>query len=161
NNAVCSQTVTVVDTTPPSINCGSNENPQCGLSWDFTVPILSDNCSSPGQITLTILSTTTNLTCPGTFVATRIWQATDACSNSSTCTQIVSQVDSTAPVPTCASDKTVECGSLWDFDAPTALDGCTGTNVTITVLTTVTNSAVCPLQITRTWTIADPCNNST
>ena len=43
------------------------------------------------------------------------------------------------PLLTCATNKTVPCGTAWSFDAPTAYDACC-TNVTITVLGTVTNS---------------------
>ena len=158
NAADCSQTVTVVDTTPPTINCGQNETVQCTTSWDFTVPIVDDACSGPGGVMLSILSTVTNAGCGGTYTATRVWQATDGCSNSTTCTQIVSVVDFDPPVITCASNKTVECGSTWSFDDPTAFDACCS-QVTITILNTVTNS-LCPQSITRTWQAADCCSNS-
>src|SRR5687767_7426924 len=68
----CNQSITVVDNTPPSINCGQNETLNCGLAWDFTVPIISDNCTAPSDLALTIVSTTTNFGCPPTFAATRI-----------------------------------------------------------------------------------------
>src|SRR5206468_12946899 len=94
-----------------------------------------------GNATITILSTVTNVVghCGSTFDATRTWQAIDACGNSSSCSQKVTVVDTTAPVITCSStNKTVEQGSAWTFDAPTATDN-GGTNVTITILSTVTN----------------------
>lgn len=64
-------------------------------------------------------------------------------------------------VLTCASNKSVECGSAWSFDPPTATQpDCT--NVTITVLTTVTNAAApCAVQYTRTWQASDCCSNVT
>ena len=39
----------------------------------------------------------------------------------------------------CANNKSVDCSSDWSFDPPTATDACCGTNVTISVLSTVTN----------------------
>ncbi|PYJ03015.1 MAG: hypothetical protein DME25_13930, partial [Verrucomicrobia bacterium] len=68
----------------------------------------------------------------------------------------------------CATNKTVECGSQWDFDTPSAIDDCCGTNITISVLNTVTNlggggttQGPCSYQVTRTWVAVDCCGNST
>ena len=47
--------------------------------------------------------------------------------------------DTTPPVLTCASNKTVECGAQWSFDPPMVADACSGTNVTIAIIGTVTN----------------------
>jgi len=162
--ATCSQTVTVVDTTPPTINCGQNETVVCGQGWGFTVPIISDNCSSVGNgLTLSIISTTTNLTCGQTYVATRVWQVTDACGNKTLCTQVVTVVDFTPPVITCPADKTVPCGTAWNFGIPSASETClTGVgnaSVTLAVVSTVTNN-LCPLVVTRTWSATDGCGNS-
>ncbi len=46
----------------------------------------------------------------------------------------------------------------WPFDTPTAVDSCCGTNVTITILGTVTNGS-CPQQLTRTWLATGCCSN--
>jgi uncharacterized repeat protein (TIGR03803 family) len=53
----------------------------------------------------------------------------------------------------------LELPCAWSFDPPTALDACCGTNVTITVLNTVTN-AIFPQVITRTWQATDCCGNT-
>ena len=58
-------------------------------------------------------------------------------------------------------DKTVECGSVWNFDPPTATDSCSGLPVTINVLSTVTNFNSCGFIATRVWEIIDQCNNRT
>jgi hypothetical protein len=60
---------------------------------------------------------------------------------------------------TCATNKTVQCGSSWTFDLP-SVSSCCGTNVTITPATPVTNG-FCPQVITETWLITDACSNST
>src|SRR5258706_2812978 len=71
-----------------------------------------------------ILSTVTNTAghCGNTFDATRVWQAMDGCSNSATCSQTVTVIDSTTPVMDCSisTNKTVQLGTAWTFDTPTA-----------------------------------------
>lgn len=159
----CSQSVTVVDNIPPTINCGQNETVYCGMGWGFTVPIVSDNCTAPSDLVLTSVSTATNFTCGSGMVATQIWKVTDNCGNSTFCTQVVTVVDNVMPTITCASNKTVECRTQWNFDPPTAVDYCGSaqgnSNVTVTVVSTVTNG-FCPRFITRTWQATDGCGNS-
>ncbi len=57
------------------------------------------------------------------------------------------------------SNKVVACGSPLTFDPPIGVDLCSGTNVTVTVVSTVTNS-LCPPSIQRTWRLVDACGNS-
>jgi len=59
----------------------------------------------------------------------------------------------------CASNKTAECGNVWSFDPPDAIDTCPNTNVTIIILSTETNGT-CPQTITRTWQATDECNKT-
>ena len=60
---------------------------------------------------------------------------------------------------TCSSDKAVQCGSSWSFDAPTNIVDTCCTNYSVT-FGTVTNSGACPLVTTRTWLISDACGHS-
>lgn len=61
---------------------------------------------------------------------------------------------------TCASNKTVTCGTAWNFDPPTVSpNACADPNVTVTEQSTVTNG-VCPQLLTRTWQATDPCGNT-
>ncbi|HSU56210.1 MAG TPA: hypothetical protein VLT36_19280, partial [Candidatus Dormibacteraeota bacterium] len=63
------------------------------------------------------------------------------------------------PPITCSTNKTVLCGTAWTFDPPTETGPC-GTNLSITVLSTITNGTDCSGIITRTWRIIDACNNT-
>jgi hypothetical protein len=99
----------------------------------------------------------TNGTCPEVFTAT--WVALDACGNTNTCTQSVTNVDTTPPVLVCATNKTVECDSVWSFDPPSASDACSGPNVTVTLVGVVTNGT-CPAVITAMWVATDACGNT-
>jgi hypothetical protein len=60
----------------------------------------------------------------------------------------------------CAPNKTVECGSLWDFDTPIALDACCGNNVAVAVLSDVNSGSAYPRIYTRTWQATDCHGNS-
>ena len=156
NTNTCSQTVTVIDSTPPVLRCANDKTVKCGDTWTFDAPTASDACSG-ANVTVTVLSTVTNGLCPQ--IITRTWTAIDLCGNAGTCSQTVTVVDSTPPIILCAADKMVKCADAWTFDAPTASDACSGANVTVTVLSTVTNG-LCPQSITRTWTATDLCGNS-
>jgi uncharacterized repeat protein (TIGR03803 family) len=156
NISTCSQTVTVVDTTPPALFGIGKKTVECGSTWTFDVPTASDMCSGTNVI-VSVLSTVTNGTCPE-FI-TRTWVATDLCGNTNTQSEIVKIVDTTPPTMSCASNKTVECGSAWTFDAPTAFDTCSGANVVVSILSTVTNGT-CPQLITQTWVAVDACGNT-
>src|ERR1039457_1571073 len=63
------------------------------------------------------------------------------------------------PTLTCASNKTVQCGTAWAFDAPTAVDGCTSNSLPVYVLNTTTNGQ-CPQLIARTWAATNSCDTN-
>ncbi len=56
------------------------------------------------------------------------------------------------------TNKTVQCGSAWVFDAPVPYDSCSGNNVSVT--TTTTTNGTCPQAVTRTWKLTDQCGNT-
>src|SRR4029077_1735484 len=161
NSTTCTQTVVVGDFTPPSISCTASKTVECGSQWTFDRPAAFDACCP--NVTIDVLSTVTNSNPnnPCAQVITRTWVATDCCGNTNTCSQTVTTQDTTPPQISCAHDKTVECGSQWGFDPPSAFDACCGNNVTISVLNTFTNSLQkCSTAITRTWSATDCCGNS-
>jgi uncharacterized delta-60 repeat protein len=160
NTAVCAQTITVHDTTPPIINCGQNETLPVGLSWDFTVPIVSDNCG--GSVTLSIQNTATNQNCGRTFVATRVWIASDVCGNSTTCTQVVTIIDVAGPALTCPSNLIVACAAeipVANFAGGSVTDD--GDPSPTVVHLSDTSSGSNPRIITRTYRATDACGNAT
>lgn len=141
------------------IVCASNKVVECGTAWSFDSPtVITNSCTN---FTLTVLSTQTNGVDPCATNLTRIWEATDCGTNTVTCTQIVSVLDTTPPVITCASNKTVECGSVWAFDPPVATDACCDTNLTILLWSS--NSTVvdpCLTEWEGVWQVTDCCSNS-
>jgi formylglycine-generating enzyme required for sulfatase activity len=156
DNAGHSQTFTnifILTASPPVLTCATNKTVDCGSPWTFDPPTASNACN----VTISILSTVTNSSGCG-YAVTRTWQATDCCTNSAICTQTVTVVSTQPPTLTCAGNKTVECGSPWTFDPPTATNACCGTNVTLTFFDVTTGS--CPRAITRTWLATDCCGNT-
>jgi hypothetical protein len=166
NSASCVQIITVRDTTPPVISCPANFSVQClsnvppcpGSLAAFLAAggTASDNCDS----TLTYSCSDGPLVggiCGGTIMRTHT--VTDDCTNSASCVQIITVRDTTPPVITCATNKTVECAQEWTFDNPTATDNCHG-SVDISIVSTVTNTGPDNTLIaTRTWKATDACTN--
>ena len=88
-SSICTQLVTVADTTPPVFtNCPASRTVACGTSWDFgPTPGAYDTCCG-SNVMVTVAGTVSNISqCLSTYM--RIWQATDCCNNSATCTQTV------------------------------------------------------------------------
>ena len=142
------------------VSCQPDKVVECGTVWDFDVPVATDSCGGL-PVTVNVLSTVTNFTGTCGFTATRTWEMLDPCTNRTVCVQTVTAMDTTPPVPVCVPDKTIEFGQAWDFDAPSGVDLCIGTNVTVVVSGTVTNAGPCGLMFmaTRTWLILDGCSN--
>lgn len=142
----------------PVLTCAANQTVACDAAWDFVLPESAGFCGAP---TLTALSTVTNALCGRSYVATRTWEARDACGNSATCAQTVTVADSTPPVITCPPNQTVEAGTAWTFELPTATDRCDGTAVAVALVGTMTNALCGSAYVaTRTWRATDACGNS-
>ncbi len=84
----CSQVVSVVDTTPPVVNCPIAKGVICGTAWSFDDPTGLDLASGT-NVTVTIAQTVTNGACGQTFSAIRTWNVTDPCGNVAICRQTV------------------------------------------------------------------------
>jgi hypothetical protein len=162
NTAECTQTIVIDDTTNPSITCPADVTVECSEnvpSADTTAPTTSDNCTA--AVTVTHQGDSSNsLSCPETI--TRTYRVTDACSNTSECTQTIVVDDTTNPSITCPSDVTVECSEnvpSADTTTPTTSDNCTAA-VTVTHQGDSSNSLSCPETITRTYRVTDACSNT-
>src|SRR5207247_2645570 len=106
NLAFCTQNVSVVDTTPPVLACATNKTVQCGTAWTFDPPTAQDACCGT-NVTIRLLASNSIALGPCQTNWFGIWQATDCCSNSITCTQRVSVVDTLPPTLTCPTNMTV------------------------------------------------------
>lgn len=159
NSNTCAQFITVRDPALPSLAGPPDRTIEAGIPWTFDEPLLDSTGET--TVTLSILETRTNALCGNSFVATRVWVATDECGNSNSCAQKVIVSDTLPPIIVCAPDRMVEAGRSWDFDLPAAIDLGDGARLSLTVLSTVTNG-LCgnTFVATRTWAAMDRCGQS-
>jgi hypothetical protein len=134
--------------------------------------LISDSCSGNGELTVTS-SDTTSGTCP--LVITRTYTVTDACSNESVdLVHTITVEDTTAPVVTGSiTASTVEgcdasaapaaetsVAALEALDGNLAIaDACSADGL-LTVTSSDASAGTCPLVITRTYTVTDPCSDT-
>jgi len=165
DQATCTQSVTVVDSLPPLIDC---PHEPLGVACAANVPppdpasvMVFDNC---GSVTVTFVSDViTNQTCPNGYTLWRTYKATDASGNSVTCMQEI-LVNSafapptiTAPSDITTSTDTGQCyASTVSLGSPVTISWCGGP-------LTITNDApaVFPKgSTTVTWSATDSCGIS-
>src|SRR5213075_3361504 len=161
NFATCNQTITIVDTTKPSITCPANTTVECTGDTSPATQGSATGSDTCGNVAISH----TDAFAPGrgnTGVITRTWKATDDCGNVATCVQTITIVDTTAPTIGDVPDATVECtGST----APSATGTATGSDTCGTVTITHSDgpmSGQCGNtgSFVRTWTATDGCGKT-
>jgi hypothetical protein len=129
----------------------------------FYNPTALDTCCN-GNLSLTCTPASGSYFAPGT-TTTVTCAVLDFCGLSNNCQFTVTVICTNCLLVDCPTNKTVECGTKWAFDLPTATSCCATnvkgakTNVSIITTSTVTNG-VCPQFITNTWLITDGCGNT-
>lgn len=80
----------------------------------------SDTC---GSVTLSVLpDVILEQTCPNRMVLARTWVARDACGNTNACVMRIVVNDTNPPALTVGPNRTVDRGTAWTFDPPSATD---------------------------------------
>ncbi|MFM9985484.1 MAG: T9SS type A sorting domain-containing protein, partial [Flavobacteriales bacterium] len=158
NSVSDSQTLTVTDTTDPTItnNPPVEYNIECGDAIPTNDPIFADNCDNDLDIDYSEVEVSG--ACPGGLM--RTWIATDNCGNSISFVQYIFIHDTTAPVLTGEDEEyTLECNIQASIIEPTATDAC-DTDVHVDFNLEVTPGD-CPNSWTEvyTWTAEDNCEN--
>ena len=165
NFSTCVQVITIDDSTAPDITCPVNVTIECTES---TLPAhtgtasATDNCDLVPSITyedMTVASTT----CVQEYTINRTWKATDDCGNFSTCVQVITIDDSTAPDITCPVNVTIECTES-TLPAHTGLASATDNcdlvpSITFEDMTVASSTCVQEYTINRTWKATDDCGN--
>jgi hypothetical protein len=163
NSTDCTQYITIDDETAPEVTCPAAIMVECIEDVPAANPqlvIATDNCEA-GVIVTWIGDVSDGNHCPE--VITRTYRATDACGNSTDCTQYITIDDETAPEVTCPAAILVEC--IEDVPAANpqlviASDNCAA-GVMVTWIGDVSDGNHCPEVITRTYRATDACGNST
>jgi hypothetical protein len=157
NQATHTQIITVQDTTAPIlVDVPADTTVECDAISDAPLVNATDTCS---VASVAFTESSEPGACAGTQVITRTWTATDECGNESSRSQVITVVDTTAPVlEAIPTDMTVECDSAPDPALVTATDNC---SVAIIDLSESVEPGACEGQsvLTRTWTATDECGN--
>ena len=166
NTATCTQLITINDITAPSITCPNSMSVSCAsLVPAPNIALVSSSDACGGTVTISFVSDAISAqTCANRYTITRTYRATDACGNSSTCTQIITVNDVTPPSITCPPAMNISCSGLVptpDINLVTATDGCGGV-ITKSFVSDVISSQTCTNKytITRTYRATDVCGNS-
>ena len=155
------QTITIDDTTPPTVGVLAPITVQClgdVPAANIGIVQASDNCSTPVVKHLSDVSN--GQTCAQ--VITRTYRVTDACGNVTDRTQIITIDDTTAPTVGLLYPVSVECKGdvpAADISIVQASDNC-GTPV-VRHLSDVSDGQTCPEVVTRTYRVTDACGNVT
>jgi hypothetical protein len=173
--ATATQTVTIQEDTPPSIQapedltftCPSEvpaADPAQANGGDPNIPgggPVTDNCGVP---TVAVTETATGAgSAASPRIITRTFTATDAANNTASSVQTITVIDDTAPTVTAPADATYQCASevpAADPGQATASDNCAAPTVTVADASTGAGSSASPLVITRTYTATDAAGNT-
>ena len=158
NESSISQTVTVEDTTPPSlISLPENTSISCDEDVPLNLPVAEDNCSN---VNITWDDSIAIDVAPGVDQLTRTFTVADAIGNASTTAQVILIVDDAPPsFDSVPADYTSECDVDLILDDATATDNCG--EVTIEVSSeTIAGDAAGNYTIVRTFTATDDAGNS-
>jgi hypothetical protein len=147
------------DDIPPVLTgCPADLTLECDQAVpDPATPTATDECDDTPIVTL---SETESLDECDLGTITRTWTASDDCGNESSCSQVITIVDTTPPVLSgVPADATVECDAIPDPANVTATDNCS--TPTVTLVETPSLDECGEGTITRTWTAEDCFGNTT
>ena len=144
---------------PPTILCASNKVVECGAPWDFDSPLACDG-SGGSNVIVGIVSTVTNRACGDTFSATRTWAVVNGVSNTVSCSQTVTVVDTTPPQILCPAPITAEFQDENGAVVPCVI-AASDTCSPVTLMVTPPCGSLFPIGVTPVQATAmDGCSNS-
>ncbi|MFT7352312.1 MAG: gliding motility-associated-like protein, partial [Flavobacterium sp.] len=158
-----SQTVTVQDTTAPTFveTLPTYLTVECSA---IPTPVTLTAIDTCGTATVTFTESSVAGNCAGSYTLTRTWIATDLCGLTTTHSQTVTVQDTTAPtlIDTLPTDLSVTCTTIPAIPALTFADSCINSASLIPVFLEVYGNVDSNgnYVITRTWTVSDPCSNT-
>jgi len=171
NANLCTQTITITDTTAPVFtNCPTttitvgNDPDECSAKVNWSIPVATDNC---GDVTVTSTGAAS-----GSVLAvgahTTTYTATDLAGNTATCVINIMVMDTQDPLITaCAADRDINTnpgvcnGTVPDMTSEiTFIENCPGAVVTQSPAAGSTFGAAPGDQVTVTFTVTDAAGNT-
>ncbi|WP_163717043.1 T9SS type A sorting domain-containing protein [Mangrovibacterium lignilyticum] len=146
------------DTTDPVITCSDDQTFECEVGTVNGPSSVTDNCDASPIVTGPVV--TGSLDDCGLGTLTYTWTATDDCGNSSTCSKLVTVVDTTPPVITCSDDQRFEC-EVGTVNGPLSVTDNCDEDPMVTGPVVTGSLDDCGLgTLTYTWTATDCAGNS-
>jgi hypothetical protein len=152
---ICEETCELEITCPPdmTVDCVEPTDP------DYTGEPSVEGTCPPFEVSYE--DVTLSAECPALYMIERTWTATDVSGLVDECVQVITVLDTTPPVITCAADERVPCGQEVIFTEPGVTDDCDDDPVA-----TVVSTEVVPgpeegeYTHTRCWVGVDHCGNT-
>ncbi len=159
NEVSAIQEILVEDNTPPVLTgVPVDMTVDCGMIPEAPLVTVEDNCAE--NIVVDFMEEVMMGACSEDITVTRTWTAEDNCGNMVSAQQVISSMDTEAPVLMgVPMDMTVDCGMIPEAPQVTAEDNC-AENIVVDFMEEVMMGA-CPedITVTRTWTAEDNCGN--
>jgi hypothetical protein len=151
------------DNTPPDITCPINITVECDES---VLPENTGSASAIDDCDLTPIISYADVlnpgACPYNYEIVRTWTSVDIAGNESSCNQIITISDLSAPVLNCPSDIEITCTNpvTPEFTGvATATDNCDDDPAISYTELTITSACPANYTLIRTWIAVDNCGN--
>ncbi|MBP6573211.1 MAG: hypothetical protein KA230_02070 [Flavobacteriales bacterium] len=161
NWETCVQMITVMDTVGPVIY-GVPADMTVDCTEDLTAPTevwAEDGCFMTGEPI--VKDEIVPGACKGSYTIIRTWYAEDMCGNGTLATQLITVIDTVAPVIDCGLDAKilVDCASIPEPVKCTAIDNC-GDEVEVTSTSNWITDIFGNVVLERVYSAVDDCGNA-
>jgi len=160
NEQVAIQSITVNDTTLPTISVPGPITVECTEEVSSQVTGVATATDGCGEVTITESDSVVE-NCGNSKVITRTWTATDDSGNAVTGEQIITVVDTTPPtiIDFPESEITVECSDIPNAAEISGVDNCSSNITTKFEEDILEVDSAGNYQIIRVWVLVDECDN--
>jgi len=158
NVSETTQVIMVEDTTAPEFTfVPADYTAECDAEHPMLEAEAVDAC---GSVSMSYDEEMAFNGCYSSYAITRTWTATDDCGNSSSVSQVITIVDTTAPTFTnVPASYSLECTEEVTYEEASATDNCAGLTLDL-VVDTMFSECDNVFDIVRTWTATDGCGNA-
>ena len=167
NEVSHTQVITVEDSSDPVLSgdLPDDVTVECDNIPDAASLTVSDNCGNDIPIDYSEVITGQDDDCASEYTITRTWIVEDCAGNTTSHTQVITVIDTTAPIFTSnlPGDLEVSCDNIPDAPTLEATDNCDNT-ISVTYNETISgqdDDCAAEYSITRTWSVTDCANNTT